>query len=81
MVGVGAQMPYDLGVAEATATIMALVGAEPPPWVALPALSVTRRNVVEAYETVWHQPAPADLRAACEATDRPGPLVIRRRQW
>ena len=70
--GVGAQMPYDLGVAEATATIMALVGAETPPWVAIPALSVTRDNVLDAYEAVWHQPAPADLRSACEATDRPG---------
>ncbi|HVA85875.1 MAG TPA: substrate-binding domain-containing protein, partial [Candidatus Saccharimonadales bacterium] len=39
--GLGAQQPYDQGVAEATATIMALVGDEPPPWVALPALSVT----------------------------------------
>ncbi len=70
--GVGAQMPYDLGVAEATATILALVGAETPPWVAIPALSVTRENVLDAYEAVWHQPAPADLRAAFEATDRPG---------
>jgi ribose transport system substrate-binding protein len=69
VVGVGAQMPYDLGVAEATATIMALVGAEPPPWVALPALSVTRRNVVEAYETVWHQAAPAALRLAADASE------------
>jgi ribose transport system substrate-binding protein len=67
IVGVGAQMPYDLGVAEATATVMALVGAEPPPWVALPALSVTRVNVVEAYQAVWHQPVPADLRRAYDS--------------
>lgn len=62
--GVGAQMPYDLGVAEATATIMALVGAQPPPWVALPALSVTRENVLDAYRAVWHRPPSADLRDA-----------------
>jgi len=59
--GVGAQMPYDLGVAEATAAIMALVGVEPPPWVALPAFSVSRANVVDAYSTVWHRPAPDEL--------------------
>ena len=43
--GAGAQLPYDQGVAEATAAIMALVGEEPPTWIALPALAVTRRNV------------------------------------
>jgi ribose transport system substrate-binding protein len=64
IVGVGAQMPYDLGVAEATATIMALVGAEPPPWVALPALAVTRENVLAAYEAVWHRSAPPELQRA-----------------
>jgi ribose transport system substrate-binding protein len=62
--GAGAQLPYDQGVAEATAAIMALAGEEPPTWIALPALAVTRRNVVEAYESVWHRPAPADLRDA-----------------
>lgn len=69
--GVGAQMPYDLGVAEATATIMALVGAEPPPWVALPALSVTRENVLDAYRAVWHRPPPAELVRAFNAADKP----------
>jgi ribose transport system substrate-binding protein len=60
--GLGAQQPYDQGVAEATAAIMALVGDKPPPWVALPALSVTRRNVLEAYAAVWHSPPSAELR-------------------
>ena len=69
IVGGGAQMPYDLGVAEATATIMALVGAETPPWVALPALSVRRANVLEAYEAVWHRPAPAELQRAFDAAE------------
>ena len=62
--GVGAQMPYDLGVAEATAAIMALVGADTPAWVALPAVPVTRENVLEAYEAVWHRPAPPALQRA-----------------
>jgi ribose transport system substrate-binding protein len=65
--GVGAQQPYDLGVAEALATIMALAGEEPPPWIAMPALAVTRSNVVEAYEAVWHASAPPELVAALHA--------------
>jgi ribose transport system substrate-binding protein len=59
--GIGAQQPYDQGVAVATATIMSLLGREPPPWVALPGLPVTRSNVVEAYQVVWHAPAPPKL--------------------
>jgi ribose transport system substrate-binding protein len=65
--GVGAQQPYDQGVAEAMATVMALVGNEPPPWIALPALSVTRGNVLAAYQAVWHQPAPPELLGALES--------------
>ena len=60
--GIAAQRPYDLGVAEATAAIMALVGDEPPPWVALPGFPVTRANVIDAYESVWHAEAPDALR-------------------
>jgi ribose transport system substrate-binding protein len=59
--GGGAQLPFDQGVAEATAAIMALAGDEPPPWIALPAMAVTRQNVVEAYRTVWHEAPPGDL--------------------
>jgi ribose transport system substrate-binding protein len=65
--GLGAQLPYDQGVAEATAAIMALLGDEPPPWVALPGLSVTRQNVLEAYEAVWHIPPPQPLQMAAGA--------------
>jgi ribose transport system substrate-binding protein len=64
VVGAGAQRPYDQGGAEALATIMALCGEEPPPWVALPALSVIRRNVLDAYQRVWHVAPSAELRAA-----------------
>ncbi|HEX7264040.1 MAG TPA: substrate-binding domain-containing protein, partial [Candidatus Dormibacteraeota bacterium] len=54
--GVAAQRPYDLGVAEALATVLALTGHEPPPWIAVPGLAVTRSNLVEAYESVWRRP-------------------------
>lgn len=73
--GVGAQQPYDLGIAEATATIMALVNEAPPPWIVIPAMSVDRANIREAYEVVWHVPAPAALRRALDqaAGEDPSP--------
>lgn len=68
--GIGAQRPFDLGVAVATATIASLVGHQPPPWVALPGLAVTRKNVVEAYQVVWHSPAPPALIKASRVRTR-----------
>jgi ribose transport system substrate-binding protein len=62
IVGGGAQLPFDQGVAEATAVMMALAGDDPPPWIALPALAVTRENIAEAYEEVWHGELPAHIR-------------------
>ena len=59
--GVGAQQPYDQGVAVAKAAILSLVGHQPPPWVALPGLAVTSKNVIESYQVVWHAPAPPEL--------------------
>ncbi len=59
--GIGAQQPYDQGVAVATATIMSLLGQQPPSWVALPGLSVTNDDVIEKYQVVWHAAAPPEL--------------------
>ena len=66
--GIGAQQPYDQGTAAAIATLQALVGREPPLWVALPGIAVTRRNVIEAYQIVWHAPAPQILITARQRT-------------
>jgi ribose transport system substrate-binding protein len=65
--GAGAQLPFDQGEAEAMAAIIALAGDEPPAWIALPALAVTRDNVIDAYQAVWHEPAPPSLREALAA--------------
>lgn len=82
--GVGAQQPYDQGEAEATAAILALLGRELPPWVALPAMTVTELNVIDAYQAVWHAPAPPELikarhdrrrQAAVSADGQPKPTV------
>ncbi len=61
---IGAQKPYDQGKAAASATLLSLLGRSLPSWIALPGLAVTRDNVVEAYQSVWHAPAPADLLSA-----------------
>jgi ribose transport system substrate-binding protein len=70
--GIGAQQPYDQGCAAATAVIMALVGAQPPPWVALPGLPVTAENMIEAYQVVWHSPAPVELIRARKGSRKRG---------
>ena len=65
--GVAAQQPFDQGLAAATITLQALLGKSIPPWIALPGLAVNANNVVEAYQVVWHAPAPpavAHLRQA-----------------
>lgn len=59
--GIAAQRPYDQGAAAGTATLLALIGRQLPPWIALPGFGVTQRNVVDAYQVVWHVPAPASL--------------------
>ncbi|TPN77604.1 substrate-binding domain-containing protein [Mesorhizobium sp. B1-1-5] len=59
--GIAAQLPHDQGVATGIATILGLLERQPPAWIALPGLSVTASNVVEAYQVVWRTPAPAAL--------------------
>jgi ABC-type sugar transport system, periplasmic component len=60
--GVGAQRPYDQGVTEAILAGYALLGKPAPPYVALPALPVTRENLLEAWKTVYHRDAPSSIR-------------------
>jgi ribose transport system substrate-binding protein len=62
--GLGAQRPYDQGVAEANLVAYALLGKTAPAYVALPALKVEHANVLQAYEDVYHVPAPADIKNA-----------------
>ena len=62
--GLGAQRPFDQGVTEAILAGYGLLGKEAPPFVALPALPVTRENVLEAWQEVYHQDPPAALQDA-----------------
>lgn len=66
--GVGAQMPYDQGSAAARVTLAALLGLPVPPWVALPGREVTPFDVIEAYQLIWHQPAPKAIIESSRAT-------------
>lgn len=56
--GVGAQLPYDQGRAAARVTLAAMLGLPVPPWVALAGREVTPFDVIEAYQVIWHLPAP-----------------------
>jgi ribose transport system substrate-binding protein len=64
--GLGAQRPFDQGVTEANLAAYGLLGKEAPEYVALNALPVTPDNLMEAWETVYHQPAPDKVREAAE---------------
>jgi ribose transport system substrate-binding protein len=61
MKGVGSQRPYDQGVAAARATLLSLIERQPPPWLALPGLAVSRENIIESYQVIWHMPPPPKL--------------------
>ncbi|MCT9000590.1 substrate-binding domain-containing protein [Chelativorans intermedius] len=59
--GIAAQLPFDQGIAAGVATILGLLGREPPPWIALPGLPVTSDNVVQSHQLVWRAAAPPEL--------------------
>jgi ribose transport system substrate-binding protein len=59
--GVGAQRPYDQGIVEALLAGYGLLGKPAPAYVALPALPVTRENLLEAWKTVYHTEAPGSV--------------------
>lgn len=56
--GLGAQRPFDQGVAEARLAAYGLIGKAAPPYVALDALPVTRDNVLEAWREVYRTDPP-----------------------
>lgn len=62
--GLGAQLPYDQGAAEATLAAYSLLGKQAPEYVAVPALSVTKDNILDAYKKVYHKDPPEALKKA-----------------
>jgi ribose transport system substrate-binding protein len=65
ILAVGAQLPYDLGIAEAKAAALALLGRPVPPYISLPALRVKKANLIPALELVTKRPAPRQVVEAC----------------
>jgi len=59
--GLGAQRPFDQGLTETMLAGYGLLGKPAPAYVALPALPVTRANLLQAWEQVYHAPAPKDV--------------------
>jgi len=66
IVGLGAQLPYNQGVAEATLAAYSLLGKDAPDYVAVPAKRVDQVNVLEAYTDVYHIDPPDWLVTAAE---------------
>jgi ribose transport system substrate-binding protein len=61
IVGVGAQRPFDQGLYEAELAAYGLLGKDAPAYVALPALPVSRISLLDAWESVYHNPPPQEL--------------------
>ncbi|MCO4273254.1 substrate-binding domain-containing protein [Pseudarthrobacter sp. HLT3-5] len=65
---IGAQQPYDQGVAEALAAANALIGNKVPAWVALPPVAVTPGNLLKSYESIFHTKPPQEVLDACKSS-------------
>ncbi len=59
--GLGAQRPFDQGVAEAMLAAYGLLGKEAPAFVALPALPVSKDNLLDAWQTVYRAEATKNI--------------------
>ncbi|WP_417447164.1 substrate-binding domain-containing protein [Kangiella sp.] len=68
--GLGAQLPYEQGTAEAILAGYALLGKEAPSYVAVPALSVTQDNILDAWQLVYNQPAPSMIQDAAKRNEK-----------
>jgi ribose transport system substrate-binding protein len=64
--GLSAQRPYDQGVTEAMLAGYGLLGKQAPAYVALPALPVTKANLAEAWEQVYHTPVTDKIKQSME---------------
>ncbi|OIK13733.1 substrate-binding domain-containing protein [Bacillus sp. MUM 13] len=64
--GLGAQLPYDQGIAEAILAGYSLLGKEAPPYVAVPALTVTKENILDGWKLVYHTEAPKTIQDAAK---------------
>jgi ribose transport system substrate-binding protein len=64
--GLGAQLPYDQGVAEAILAGYSLLNKETPAYVAVPALPVTKETILDSWKTVYQADAPKEIQDAAK---------------
>ncbi|WHY68068.1 substrate-binding domain-containing protein [Neobacillus sp. SuZ13] len=62
--GLGAQLPYDQGVAQAILAGYALLGKEAPAYVASPSIKVTKENVLDEWKLIYGTEAPDTVKNA-----------------
>ncbi|MDQ0393261.1 substrate-binding domain-containing protein [Labrys monachus] len=63
---VGAQRPYDQGVAEAKAAALALLGKDVPPYVSVPTLRVKKIDLLSALKDVTKEDPPSSVIKICK---------------
>jgi ribose transport system substrate-binding protein len=64
--GLSAQRPYDQGVTEAMLAGYGLLGKTAPAYVALPALPVTKANLADAWQQVYHKPVTDKIKQSMQ---------------
>ncbi|MEX6508662.1 substrate-binding domain-containing protein [Jiella sp. M17.18] len=62
---VGAQRPYDQGVAEAKAAALGLLGKKVPPYIEVPTLRVQKLDLLSALKIVTKEPPPKSVVKLC----------------
>jgi ribose transport system substrate-binding protein len=62
--GLGAQLPYDQGVAQAILSGYAVLGKEAPVYVASPAIKVTKANLLDSWKLIYGVDAPKTVQDA-----------------
>jgi len=65
ILAIGAQLPYDLGTAEANAALRALLGKPVAPYISIAALGVKQGNLIPALELVTKRSTPPEIIEAC----------------
>ncbi|MCM3600398.1 substrate-binding domain-containing protein [Robertmurraya korlensis] len=62
--GLGAQLPYDQGVAQAILAGYGLLGKDAPAYVASPSIKVTKENVLDSWKLIYGVDAPKTVQDA-----------------
>jgi ribose transport system substrate-binding protein len=63
-IGSGAQHPWDQGVAAAVIGMTALAGKETPQYVIVPGEKVTKENLKDAWDKIYHSAMPKEIEEA-----------------